>query len=145
MHKNSVEGGWIQVDVRGGETLYRIARLLEIPLNTLLSLNSHYKHGIIPNKKSLYSIIIPKEKVYVFYLLYELQNKTKIKKEIKGYRVNYNVQVGDNLETLAKKYRTTIQVIIEMNDLNTRYLELGQVLILPVVKNKIHQMYRLSF
>ncbi len=46
-------------------------------------------------------------------------------------RNTYTVQKGDTLEKIAKKYHTTVEKIIEKNQLENKFLSIGQVLLLP--------------
>ena len=45
--------------------------------------------------------------------------------------INYIVQKGDNLYTIANKYDTTVSDIKNLNDLSTNTLQIGQVLKIP--------------
>lgn len=45
--------------------------------------------------------------------------------------INYIVQKGDNLYTIANKYNTSVKDIKNLNDLNTDILQIGQILKIP--------------
>lgn len=45
--------------------------------------------------------------------------------------INYIVQKGDNLYTIANKYDTTVSDIKKLNNLSTNTLQIGQVLKIP--------------
>lgn len=43
----------------------------------------------------------------------------------------YTVQKGDTLYSIAKKYNTTVDKIMRMNNLSTNMLSVGQKLVIP--------------
>ena len=45
--------------------------------------------------------------------------------------INYVVQKGDNLSTIASKFNTTIDAIKTLNNLSTTVLQIGQILKIP--------------
>lgn len=45
--------------------------------------------------------------------------------------INYIVQKGDNLYTIANKYNTSVKDIKNLNDLNSDILQIGQILKIP--------------
>ena len=49
--------------------------------------------------------------------------------------VNYIVQKGDNLYTIANKYDVTIDDIKKLNNLSTTTLQIGQILKIPGSSN----------
>ena len=52
----------------------------------------------------------------------------------------YTVKKGDNLYNIAKKYNTTVQEIINLNNLNSNNLSIGQVLRIPEMYTKEEDM-----
>lgn len=56
--------------------------------------------------------------------------------------VNYVVQKGDNLYSIANKYETTIDAIKEANNLTTNTLQIGQILVIPGTTN--YTVYRVK-
>ncbi len=49
--------------------------------------------------------------------------------------INYVVQKGDNLYSIANKYGVTVDQIKETNNLNTNTLQIGQILLIPGTTN----------
>jgi len=100
----------------------------------LKNINSAYKGNYLPHKQKTYTINIPEEKIYAFYLRYELENQSDVLNT--EYMISYYVKLGDTLEKIAKKYDTDIRLIMRTNYMDEPYLEVGQLLILPVNKEK---------
>ena len=50
----------------------------------------------------------------------------------------YVVNKGDTLYSLANKYNTSVEEIMDINNLGTDYLNIGQVIKLPKLKNNIY-------
>jgi hypothetical protein len=46
--------------------------------------------------------------------------------------INHRVKKGETLETIAKKYNTTVEDIIELNKLEGKNIKVGQILKIPV-------------
>ena len=49
--------------------------------------------------------------------------------------VIYTVKVGDNLYSIAKKYNTTVEVIVNFNNLGSDLLSIGQQIRIPISSN----------
>lgn len=92
--------------VKKGDTLYDIANKYNTSVNELKELND-----LNTNVLNIGDII-------------------KIPNNSTG-EVNYIVQSGDNLYTIANKYNTTIDNIKELNNLSTNVLTIGQILKIP--------------
>lgn len=52
----------------------------------------------------------------------------------------YTVQKGDSLWSIAKKYNTTVKDIMNLNNLTTSNLKIGQVLRIPETYNNYNEM-----
>ncbi len=119
-----------QVEVKGGTKLLDIALLLEMKLSALQKLNRQFKNALIPNEKARYSIIIPEEKMMLFYMKYEIEEEKK--KCVKPHLVSYYVVMGDTLETVAKKFNSSAGEIKVVNKLKEDALTLDLLLLIPV-------------
>jgi len=119
----------LQVEVLGGTKLEDIAKIIEIKPSQLLSLNKQFKKGVVPKEKRIYNIIIPEEKMILFYLRYELPEEQK---SIKPYLVSHYVSLGETLEIIAKQYHSSIEEIKAVNKLNDDFLILDTLLVIPV-------------
>lgn len=92
--------------VKKGDTLYDIAEKYNVSIND------------IKNKNNLTSNILKIGQVL------EIPNSST-------GEVNYVVQKGDNLNTIANKYGVTVSDIKKLNNLNTNTIQIGQVLKIP--------------
>ena len=122
----------IQVDVLAGTSLKEIAALLKIKEEKLLDLNRGLKNGVVPHDKAMYKITIPIEKMYAFYLRYELP---AVKKEYKSHMISHNVSLGETLEDIATYYEADKEEIKTSNHLTDDFLTVGMLLVIPVTQN----------
>ena len=129
--KNDLDNGLIEVDVLAGTHLKDVAKVIKMKYQTLQKLNRKIKKGIIPRGKKKYKIIIPIEKIFAFYLRYELIDKVK---PLKPHLISHYVEMGETLKSIAKKYKTDATEIIRANHLKDEYLTLEQFLVIPVSK-----------
>lgn len=134
---SSANSGIFEVEVQGGTKLSELAKLLQMKAKELLGLNPQFKNEIIPSDKFSYTVMIPEEKMILFYLRYELPEK---KKSIKPYMVSHYVVLGETLEDIAAKYETTAEEIKTVNRLEEEYLSVGQFLVIPV-SHKVFVFY----
>ncbi|MCI8548300.1 MAG: LysM peptidoglycan-binding domain-containing protein [Bacilli bacterium] len=106
--------------VKEGDSIYSIANQFNIPINDLIALNS-LKSPILTVGQSL----------NINGKNYNLPTSIK---ECLGENYTpityqtYTVKSGDNLYEIAKQYDTTVDNLIELNDLNSINLDIGQVL-----------------
>lgn len=132
MSQEKEGNGIVRVIVNARESWSHIAQVLDMNLAELRQLNPAYKGATLPEKKSRYSINIPEEKIYAFYLRYELQkHSTLLQME---YMLPYEVKLGDTLEKIAAIYHTDPESIKMANHKAYEYLEVGELLIVPVSK-----------
>jgi len=122
----------VRVEVAAGTKLKDIARMLKMEAKTLLQLNANIKSGVVSKYKGR-KITIPIEKLYAFYLRYDIDSK-KHKVEKKTYMVMHRVKLGDTLEYIAKRYHTNIDSIRFANHLEDEFLVVGTFLAIPVNK-----------
>jgi len=122
----------IEVEVDAGTSLKNLAKLIHIKFSLLKKLNRKIKNEKLPNTKPKYKIKIPLDKIYAFYLRYEIR---EIDKPKKSHLLSYIVKMGDTLKSIAIIYRANVAEIIEANSLMDSYLEVGQFLVIPVTQN----------
>ena len=134
---NSVlENQMIQVDIAGGTSLKKIAKLLKMNEKKLLNLNKSLKNGVVPKDISRYKITIPMGKLYAFYLRYEEPISIKEKEKVaKSHMVLHNIQLGETLESISKQYKAEIAEIKWANHLKDDFLTLDDMLVIPVTQN----------
>ena len=113
------------VKVPGGESLQRVAKLIDMPLEELQKLNRHLRYDFVPPYKKNYVVYIPYEKLSDFKQKYH-------KKSIQNIYKIYIVKHGDNLSRIGKKYGVSYRMIMDFNKLHTSRLRLRQKLIIPI-------------
>jgi len=131
------EENLIQVDISGGCDLKKLARTLEMKPGELLSMNRQFKQGIVPKKRSLYTLTIPEEKMIPFYLRYELKEEVK---PVKSHLASHIVKMGDTIESIAEKYHSSAEEIKMANHLEDDFLTLDSLLLIPVTKETFESM-----
>ena len=121
--------------------LGQVASTLDIPLETLKTLNPQYKIDIIPAARKPYSLRLPtnyisqfiehQEQIYSKDSLYlkEYINPANLdKKRAEGLGYTYTVRSGDNLGIIAKRNRCTVKEIMRWNKLKSTVIRPGQKL-----------------
>ncbi len=124
------DNGLVQVEVDRGTSIESIAKLIKMDKKNLLKLNSSYKNGSVPKNQDFYTLTIPIEKIYAFYLRYEMPIIEE--KEPKSHMITHRVKMGDTLESIAKLYDGDIDEIRVANHLEYPFLELDTLLVIPV-------------
>ncbi len=122
----------VQVEVEAGESIKRVAKIIDIEYNDLLKINHHFKGGTVPVLLPRYMMNIPSDKVIDFYTLYIL--KKELKKSPKNYFISHKVVKGEKLNEIAIKYNSTSFELMDINSLNRSSLNENQILIIPVTK-----------
>ena len=116
------------VQISSGESLKRVAKLIEMPLGDLKNLNRHLKYDFVPPYAKSYDVYIPYIKLADFkrkYYKAPMQNIYKI----------HVVRSGDNLSYIGNKYGVSYRVIKDFNNLKNNNLRLKQKLIIPIAKS----------
>ena len=128
--------GFIQVEVDGDTSLSKVAKFIKMDKKELIKLNKNVK---VVSKDSFYKITIPIEKVYAFYLRYDIP---LVVKEEKSHMLTHTVILGDTLESIALLYETDIDEIRVANHLEFPFLTVDTLLVIPVseaIFNKVSQ------
>ena len=116
------------VKISSGESLKRVARLIDLPLKDLKKLNRHLKYDFVPPYSKKYDIYIPYIKLADFKRKYYEAPMKSI------YKIHV-VKRGDNLSHIGKKYGVSYLVIKDFNHLKSDRLHLRQKLIIPITKS----------
>jgi len=116
------------VQLSSGESLKRVATLIDMPLKDLKKLNRHLKYDFVPPYAKHYDVYIPYIKLAEFRRKYYEAPMKNI------YKV-YIVKSGDNLSYIGKKYGVSYKVIKDFNHLKSNRLRLKQKLIIPISKS----------
>ena len=103
--------------VKKGDSLYSIANKYNTTVDELKRINN-----LTSNILSIGQVLkLPSDKVS------DVENEENT--------INYTVQKGDSLYSIARKYSTTIDKIKDLNNLTTNLLSIGQVLLIPTDTN----------
>ena len=130
------ENGTVEVEVDRDTSIGKIATLIKMDKKSLLKLNPAYINGKIPKNRAYYTLTIPIEKIYAFYLRYtppEDLFETQIK-ETKSHMITHSVKLGETLESIAKKYEADADEIRVANHLDDPYLLVNSLLVIPVTQ-----------
>lgn len=98
--------------VQAGDTLYSIARRFNLSVNELKALNN-----LTSNNLSIGQVLIISEEVNI--------------PPDSGNAIIYTVQSGDTLYGIANRYGVSVADIIDLNNLGTTVLTVGQKLLIP--------------
>ena len=129
----------VRVEISGGTDLEKLAKTLKMKPIALINMNKQFKRGIVPDDKSLYTLMIPEAKMIRFYLKYELK---ETQRQFKPNLISHIVQMGDTLESIAKTYHSSVEEIKAANNLEDDFLELGAILLVPVSRKTFEATLR---
>ena len=129
--------------------LGQVASTLDIPIETLRTLNPQYKMDIIPATIKSYTLVLPQHYLCQYIASEEeihRKDSTYLKEYINPANIEkkkladttpayttYTVKRGDTLGAIARRYRTTTAQIMKLNKLkNANKLREGQRLRIPI-------------
>jgi len=128
----------VAVDVKYDCSLKDVAKVIDIPYDTLKLINGHVKYDFIPANTHRTRLYIPYEKLLVFN-----ENSTKLKKakpeDIKFF-TTYRVKRGDTLSQIARRYHTTVAKLKKFNKLKSSRLKINQKLVFYVKKGYVKKI-----
>ena len=110
---------FISYIVKKGDTLYKISKEYNIPVDTIIKDNSLTTSSLAIGQKLRIRVNDNKDEVLECY-----GNEYEIP------TITYVVKKGDNLYTIAKKYNTSVDNIKKKNNLTSNLLSIGQKLII---------------
>jgi len=117
-----------QVEIKHCLDLKEVARSLDSDIQALRELNPELLRDVTPPGMNSYQLRIPAGKSDQFWALYsDLSSK--------GATVfaQHKIRRGETLAKIAKKYRTTVSALAELNRISSRKtLRVGQYLTVPV-------------
>lgn len=114
------------IKVPSGESLNRVAKIIDMKLEDLQKLNRHLKYDFIPPYSKKYAIYIPYDKLSAFHMKYKEES-------IKSLYKIHIVTSGDNMSYIGQKYGVPYKIIMEFNDLKSASLKLKQKIVIPIV------------
>lgn len=111
---NQPDSNYITYTVVKGDNLYNIASKYDVTVETIKQANN-----LTSNLLSIGQILkIPTQNIEV------------------GYK-EYEVKAGDSLYSIARSYNTTVEEIMNANNLTTTILSVGQILKIPTEKEEV--------
>lgn len=138
--------GWgeklISVDVDAGTSLKDIATLIHMEEKALLKLNTSFKNAVVPTEKKIYKMTIPIDKVYAFYMRFDLPPAKENTMTEKSHMISHYVALGETLESIARLYEADVQEIMYANHLTNTFLVLDSLLVIPVTQKQFDAMAR---
>ena len=114
------------VDTKGQLDMAKAAKLADLPLTDLYKLNPGLNRWSTPPEGPHY-LAIPSDKAELFKTSL---NALPADKRVQWRR--YTVEAGDNLNKIAKEFRTRVKLISEVNKLDSSVIRIGQSLLIPV-------------
>lgn len=122
------DNGLIEVEIDGNTDLSHIATLIKMDEKKLRKLNPNFVKKV---GKGFYKMTIPMEKVYAFYLRYDVP---LVEKEEKSHMITHTVMLGETLEKVASIYEADMDEIRVANHLEFPFLTVGSLLVIPVTQ-----------
>ncbi|MCD6595741.1 LysM peptidoglycan-binding domain-containing protein [bacterium] len=109
------------------------ARCSNTTFDTLKMLNPELVRACTPPKVSKYPLRVPKNKGKLFVEKYK-----KIPESEKIAWARHKVRKGESLWTIARRYNTSVQALIDANSIrNPKMLKPGKYLIIPTSRGKV--------
>jgi peptidoglycan lytic transglycosylase D len=136
------------VELAGVVSLKGFAEFIEVPYEELKAINPELLGTHTPPKSASYKINVPttkadavKEKLAAAaggapYLSKAAIAKLQRPKRSSGGFIYYRVKKGDNLGKIARKYRTTVKMIMRYNRVSPKRLQINQRLKIPVGRRR---------
>ncbi len=116
---------FVKVNVPSGTALKDVAESVSVSVHELRSYNPHLKHGFTSPIGDKTYIYIPQDRQIAFS-----QNFDQTKQPQK-YAV-YSTQKNDSIQSIAKRYGTSYQSLMDLNNLKTAAIKPKTDLIVPV-------------
>ena len=126
------------VEISRSLNLNQVAKVCDISIEQLRSLNPEYKRDIIPGNEMPYPLRLPADKVSTFIELEEsvyeykvagtTQRRTTVQAGKDGKEEWYMVKNGDTLGGIASKYGVSVRQIQELNGLQGTNIRAGKSL-----------------
>lgn len=120
-----------EVNIGSQIDLNHAAKLAGISYHDLLKLNPGFNHWATAPYRP-YKLLIPTEHVQDF--------RSNLAHLPENQRINWTrhlVSAGDNLNLIAHRYHTTINLIKELNQLKSNHVRKGQYVLIPSTKSPV--------
>ncbi|MGI6718704.1 MAG: transglycosylase SLT domain-containing protein [Bacteroidales bacterium] len=125
--------------VKSKQTFSSISKKSGASIDEIRLLNPQYRLGVVPGSKEMpLTVILSKKNALIYTDVDNIkptnkdnQPKSKSNLETKDLdRIIYKVEPGDNLSKIAEKHNTTVNNIIEWNNLPSTLIQIDQELII---------------
>ena len=116
---------FVSYTVKKGDSLYTIARNYNTTVDAIIKDNS-LSNSLLSVGQNL-KIRIPKSSAVVEECFGE-----EYVPPVNTSFQNYTVQKGDSLYTISRKFNTSVSDLMQLNNLNSNSLSIGQVLKIPI-------------
>ncbi|KTD41591.1 lytic transglycosylase [Legionella parisiensis] len=120
---------FVEVNIGSPIDLNHAAKMAGISYKELIKLNPGFNRWTTAPDKPI-KLLIPAEKVHQFNL-----NLANLPAEKRVSWEKHIVQPGDNLDNIAVRYHTTVNLIKQLNQLTTNRVEPNQFLLIPSTRN----------
>jgi len=121
-----------KVEIPTSTDLMVIARCSEVDYESIKALNPALKRRYTPSKYPGFQINIPAGKKEAF-----LQNFSRLEPTERTSLQRHRVKAGETLSQIAKRYRTEVKPIMQINGItNPRRLRTGTSIIIPIPNDK---------
>jgi membrane-bound lytic murein transglycosylase D len=119
-------------------SMQQLSSLIGVPVDTLTALNPLYTKSFIPVVNEPVQIVIPRDKVMIFLrqrTLFVSENQPPVAIKPIGFTGNceqimHKVMPGDFFHKVAMEYHVRVEDIQKWNNLTTRHLDAGQILVI---------------
>jgi membrane-bound lytic murein transglycosylase D len=118
-----------EVNIGSQIDLSHAAKMAGISYKELIKLNPGYNRWTTAPYKP-FKLLIPTEKVHQFNL-----NLANVPEEKRVSWTKHQVKQGDNLDNIATRYHTTVNLIKQLNQLTTNKVKPNQSILIPNTKN----------
>ncbi|HSE15005.1 MAG TPA: LysM peptidoglycan-binding domain-containing protein [Candidatus Deferrimicrobium sp.] len=115
------------VTVPGGTDLEVVARLLEVPVETIHDWNPELRRFCTPPNRERYDLRLSAEAAQLAE-----ERMEEIRTQGKITFLQHNVRRGETLRDLAGRYKTTVPILMELNGLKRDSLRRTARLVIPV-------------
>lgn len=127
----------VPIDTGGQIDLALVSELADIPLDTVYELNPGYNRWAT-DPDGPHQLLLPVESAIAFSVkLSQLPHEERVQWE------RHKVKNGQTLGHVARKYRTTVTVLKNVNEMRNDQIRAGQYLLIPIASKGLDQ-YTLS-
>ena len=133
----------VLVDIYGGTTLEKLAKLLQMNVGRLARLNPQLSGGRIDQELGLTQIFIPRDRLPYYRALYRPPTLEEIFRD-RGYSklIAHIVRSGESLKEIARAYHSTPLDIIITNQLRDLRLRANSIVMVPVTQEEYDRRVR---